>query len=88
MTVALAPTLVLSNQCFERIILSHVRDIILKDLDSHQFAHLENRSTEDAVSIALHTTLSHLEHPNMYVRMLFVIFSSTFNTVIAYKLVH
>ncbi|KAI3353379.1 hypothetical protein L3Q82_019915, partial [Scortum barcoo] len=29
-----------------------------------------NRSTEDAVSIALHTALTHLQLPNTYVRML------------------
>ncbi|KAI3370599.1 hypothetical protein L3Q82_007167 [Scortum barcoo] len=34
----------------------------------------ENRSTEDAVSIALHTALTHLQLPNTYVRMLFVDF--------------
>ncbi|KAI3367079.1 hypothetical protein L3Q82_008115 [Scortum barcoo] len=47
----------------------------------------EKRSTEDAVSIALHTALTHLQLPNTYVRMLFVDFSSAFNTVIPDKLV-
>ncbi|KAI3363482.1 hypothetical protein L3Q82_012093 [Scortum barcoo] len=47
----------------------------------------ENRSTEDAVSIALHTALTHLQLPNTYVRMLFVDFSSAFNTVIPDKLI-
>lgn len=49
-------------------------------MDSHQFAYRANRSTDDAVSFALHTALTHLEHPDSYVRMLF-------NTVIPYKLV-
>ena len=40
----------------------------------------DNRSTEDAVSLALHTALTHLQHPNTYVRILFVDFSSAFNT--------
>uniref|UniRef100_A0A3P9IH10 Reverse transcriptase domain-containing protein n=1 Tax=Oryzias latipes TaxID=8090 RepID=A0A3P9IH10_ORYLA len=73
-------------KCFERIILNHIKDIIPATLDSHQFAYRENRSTEDAVSLALHATLSHLEHPDTYVRMLFVDFSSAFNTVIPDKL--
>ncbi|KAK3545736.1 hypothetical protein QTP70_011332 [Hemibagrus guttatus] len=34
-----------------------------------------------------HTSLSHLEHPNTYVRMLFVDFSSAFNTTVPEKLV-
>ncbi len=32
--------------------------------------------------------LFHLEHPNTYFRMLFVDFSSAFNTLISHKLVH
>ncbi|KAI3371624.1 hypothetical protein L3Q82_024192, partial [Scortum barcoo] len=61
--------------------------IIPAGLDQYQFAYRENRSTEDAVSIALHTALTHLQLPNTYVRMLFVDFSSAFNTVIPDKLV-
>lgn len=44
-------------------------------------------STEDAVSIALHTALAHLEQPDTYARMLFVVFSSAFDIVIPNKLV-
>lgn len=36
---------------------------------------------EDVVSLALHIALIHLQHPNTYVRMIFVDFSSAFNTV-------
>ncbi|KAI3354422.1 hypothetical protein L3Q82_018945 [Scortum barcoo] len=38
-------------------------------------------------SIALHTALTHLQLPNTYVRMLFMDFSSAFNTVIPDKLI-
>ncbi|KAI3360426.1 hypothetical protein L3Q82_002332 [Scortum barcoo] len=56
--------------------------------DLAPFAYRENRSTEDAVSIALHTALTHLQLPNTtYMRMLFVDFSSAFNTVIPDKLI-
>ncbi|KAI3360268.1 hypothetical protein L3Q82_014582 [Scortum barcoo] len=74
-------------KCFERIVLKHIKDIIPFGLDQYQFAYRENRSTEDAVSIALHTALTHLQLPNTYVRMLFVDFSSAFNTVIPDKLI-
>lgn len=50
--------------------------------DTHQFAYRVKRSTEDAIAIALHTALSHLEHHESYVRMLFINYSSAFNTII------
>ncbi|KAI3375429.1 hypothetical protein L3Q82_021915 [Scortum barcoo] len=55
-------------KCFERIVLKHIKDIIPAGLDQYQFAYRENRSTEDAVSIALHTALTHLQLPNTYMR--------------------
>ncbi|KAK0135194.1 RNA-directed DNA polymerase from mobile element jockey [Merluccius polli] len=82
--VALTPVIM---KCFERLILKYIKDLIPVGLDSHQFAYRGNRSTEDAVSIGLHSALTHLERPNSYVRMLFADFSSAFNTVIPDKLV-
>ncbi|KAI3355920.1 hypothetical protein L3Q82_004469 [Scortum barcoo] len=76
--VALTPVIM---KCFERIVpvLKHIKDIIPAGLYQYQFAYRENRSmTEDAVSIALHTPLTHLQLPITYVRMLFVDFSSAF----------
>ncbi|KAI3375845.1 hypothetical protein L3Q82_004120 [Scortum barcoo] len=70
-----ALTLVIMK-CFERIVLKHIKDIIPAGLDQYQFAYRENRSTDDAVSIALHTALTHLQPPNTCVWMLFVDFSS------------
>ncbi len=75
-------------KCFERFVLFHIIANIPTDLDSHQFAYCRNRSMEDAISIALHTSLSHLEHPDTYVSMLFVDFSSAFNTAVPHKLVN
>ncbi|KAG5286062.1 hypothetical protein AALO_G00010540 [Alosa alosa] len=47
-----------------------------------------NRSTEDAISNLMHTTLTHLEEGNgNYVRMLFIDFSSAFNTIVPLTLV-
>ena len=45
-----------------------------------------NRSIEDAVALGLHHTLQHLEHPNSHARVLFLDFSSAFNTIIPHKL--
>ena len=55
-------------------------------LDPLQFAYHKNRSTDDAITTSLHTTLSHLESNKSYVRMLFIDYSSAFNTIIPLKL--
>ena len=41
----------------------------------------------NAITIALHTTLSHLDKWNTYVRMLFIDYNSAFNTILPFKLV-
>ena len=50
-------------------------------MDPHQFAYQANRSVEDAINLAVHSTLQHLESSNTYARMLFIDFSSAFNTI-------
>ncbi len=52
-----------------------------------QFAYRKNRSTDDAIAFTLHTALPHLDKRNTYVRMLFVDYSSAFNTTVPSKLV-
>ncbi len=56
-------------------------------LDPLQFAYCSNHSTDDAIAFILHTALSHLENKNTYVRMLFVDYSSAFNTIVPATLV-
>ena len=51
-------------------------------MDSLQFAYRENRCTDDAVALTLHFVKQHLDYPNTYARILFVDYSSAFNTVI------
>lgn len=67
---------------FERLVLQHIKDCLPPTFDPHQFAYWANRSTEDAISIALHSVLNHLEKQQSYVRMLFVDYTSAFNTII------
>ncbi|KAF0031978.1 hypothetical protein F2P81_016533 [Scophthalmus maximus] len=81
--VALTPIIM---KCFERLVLAHLKNCLPPTLDSYQFAYRSNRSTEDAVSTVLHSVLTHLDNNNTYARMLFVDFSSAFNTVIPSKL--
>ena len=64
-------------KCFERLVMNHINSILLNTLDPLQFAYCPNRSTEDAISITLNT----------YVRMLFINYSSAFNTIVPTKLI-
>ena len=45
-------------KCFERLVMAHINTIITETLDPLQLAYRPNRSTDDAISVALHTALS------------------------------
>jgi hypothetical protein len=74
-------------ECFERLLMAHINTIISETLDPLQFAYHPNRSTNDAIAIALHTALSQFDKRNTYVRMLFIDYSSVFNTIVPSKLI-
>ena len=65
--------------------MAHINAIIPETLDPLQFAYRPNRSTDDAISIALNTALSHLDNRNKYVRLLLIDYSSAFNTIVPSK---
>ncbi len=65
----------------ERLVLAYLKDITRPLLDPLQFAYRANRSVDDAVNIGLHYILQHLDKPGNYARILFVDFSSAFNTI-------
>ena len=67
--------------------MTHINTIIPETLYPLQFTYRTNRSTDDAISIALHTALSHLDKMNTYVRMLFIDYSSAFTTIVPSKLI-
>jgi spore maturation protein SpmA len=67
----------IAMKCFERLVMAHINTIIPETLVTLQFAYRSNRSTDVAISIALHTALSHLDKRNTNVRMLFIDYSST-----------
>ncbi len=77
--VALTPIVM---KCFERLVLRHIKTSLLPTFDPHQFAYRANRPTEDTINTALHIALDHLEHRGTYVRMLFIDYSSAFNTIV------
>ena len=80
--VALTPIIM---KCFERVVLTHIQSSILDPL---QYIYQPNRSTSDTIAAVLHFSLSHLENTDSYIRTLFMNYSSTFSTVVPYKLPH
>ncbi len=82
--VALTPII---SKCFEKLIRDHICSVLPASLDPLQFTYCSNRFTDDAIVFTLHTALSHLDKRNTYVRMLFVDYSSPFNTIVPSKLV-
>jgi hypothetical protein len=76
-------------KCFELLVMAHINTIIPEALDPPlQFAYHPNRYTDDAISIALHTALPHLDKRNTYVRMLLIDYCSAFNNIVPSKLIN
>ena len=57
-------------KCFERLVIAHINTLIPETLDPLEY--YPKRSTDDAISIALHTALSHLPKRNTYMRTLLI----------------
>uniref|UniRef100_A0A9J8BX17 Reverse transcriptase domain-containing protein n=1 Tax=Cyprinus carpio carpio TaxID=630221 RepID=A0A9J8BX17_CYPCA len=82
--VTLTPILM---KCFEQLVMHHIKSAP-PPLDPFQFAYRSNCSTDDAITTAIHSALTHLDKKDSYVRMLFIDFSSAFNTIIPQQLIH
>ncbi len=83
--IALTPIIM---KCFERLVMQKIKTSLPNTLEPLQFAYRPNRSTDDAISTTLHLALTHLEDKDSYVRMLFIDFSSAFNTIIPQQLIN
>ena len=70
----------------ERFVLTFLKSIIDPLLDRFQFAYRQNRYVYDAVSLGLFYVVQHLDSPDTYATILFVDYSSVFNTIIPSKL--
>ena len=75
-------------KCFEKIVLRFLQTLLPPDFDMFQFAYRANRSVDDAIALNIHEVLNHLETKNSYARILFVDYSSAFNTIVPQKLYH
>ncbi len=72
---------------FLRDLKKHICSSIPATLDPFHFAYCPNRSTDDAISQVLHSSLTHIDSKNgNYVRLLFIDYSSAFNTKVPTKL--
>ncbi|XP_051899168.1 uncharacterized protein LOC127585608 [Pristis pectinata] len=78
--VALTSTIM---KCFERLVMARINSSLPDNRDPLQFAYRRNRSTADAISLALNSALEHLDSKDTYIRLLFI----DFNTIIPSKLV-
>ena len=77
------PVALTSNvmKCFEKIILKKLKKETESHQDPFQFAYRANRGTEDAIATLVHHLCSHLDSPQTSARVLFIDFSSAFNTI-------
>lgn len=61
---------------------------LLPSFDPLQFTYHPNRSSDDAIIRVLHSTLAHMDSgKENNVRLLFIDYSSAFNTIVPHKLV-
>ncbi len=75
------------SSCLNDYLKKHISSSIPATLDPLQFAYRPNWSTDDAIFQVLHSTLTHIDSKNgNYVRMLFIDYSSAFNTIVLTKL--
>ena len=77
------PVALTSNvmKCLERLLLNLLQTEVEPSLIIFQFAYTKKRSTSDAISTLMHLVLKHLENPAAYAWLLFIDFSSSFNTI-------
>ncbi len=62
--------------------MAYLKDTTRPLMNSLQFAYRANRSVNNAVNMGLHFNPQYLDRPGTYVRILFVDFSSAFNSII------
>ncbi len=82
--VALTP---IFSKCFEKLVRDYICSVLPASLDPLQLHTAVTVPQTMLLPFTLHTALSHLENKNTYVRMLFVDYSSAFNTIVPATLV-
>ena len=77
----------IAMKCLERLVLNIMLPVVGPQLDANQFAYKAKRGTEDAVACLLHPLLQHLESSSNFARLLFIDFSSAFNTIQRHQMI-
>ena len=68
-------------KCMERVLCDLLAKMLSHKMDPLQFAYRAKRGVEDASLTLLNTVTKHLDSPHPHTRILFMDFSSAFNTV-------
>jgi hypothetical protein len=76
------------SKSLERVGLDLMLPYVIEDMDPLQFAYIKGRSTEDAICTVMHNITQHLDaRPSHTVRVLFIDFSSAFNTIVPHIMI-
>jgi hypothetical protein len=65
----------------ERLMLKQLTAQTSSQMDPNQFAYRPGRSVDDATALLMHRILTHVDKPGNYARVLYIDFSSAFNTM-------
>ena len=68
-------------KCMERVVCNQLTASVADHMDPLQFAYRVGRGVDDATSTLLNIILSHLDKPTTFCRVLFMDFTSAFNTL-------
>ncbi len=75
-------------KCLEKIVLKELLLTVSPHLDPNQFAYRAERGVEDALLTLVNNIYEHLECVNNLVKVVYVDFSSAFNTIQSHLLVN
>ena len=71
----------LAMECFVKIVVQHLLTFTSQQLDPFQFAYKSHRGVDDAILTLLHKAFIHFDNAGSFIRVLFIEFSSDFNTI-------
>ena len=75
-------------KCLERLIRKSLLLYIQPTMGKYQFAYQSGRSPTDACTLLQQPVVDHIDEPKTYARMLFMDYSSVFNTIIPSRLIN
>lgn len=70
------------HELLQKVVIAHIHHSLPDSLDPLQFVYYYNQSMADAIFLTLHSSLEHVDNKGSYVRLIFVDYCSTFDTII------